>query len=382
MHVREIERIFRDQLAMLPDPARRQFLRMYSAYVNGDTGKLAWSDIRSLIPETVINFSDILDEDVVAGVSMMSQVAFLKLNGGLGTSMGCEGPKSLVPLYGELTFMDLICQQVLSMRERWTCDIPFVLMNSFYTDLETREYLADRIDFLSFQQHQFPRILTETKGPFLPQDRRLAWNPPGHGDVYWSLWTSGILETLLSRGIQYAFISNSDNLGPGLEPGILGYMHRYGLDFLMEMTPKTEMDVKGGTVVRYRDRLALMERSQVEDAHKSDFEDVNQFPYFNTNNIWVNLVSVKKALLSGTFDLPLIVNPKVVEGQSVVQLESAMGAAIGVFEKSGVMVVSRDRFLPVKHMRDLHVIQSDLVVRNADGFLAFAEGKEKKYPVV
>lgn len=155
MHVRDIERVFRDPLAMLPDPAKRQFLRMYMAYLNGDTGKLYWPDISPLPPENVKDLSLVTADDESVGAAMMPHVAFLKLNGGLGTSMGCTGPKSLVPLFGETTFMDLICQQMLAMRARWKTQIPFVLMNSFHTDLETREYLSDRIDFLSFSNTNF-----------------------------------------------------------------------------------------------------------------------------------------------------------------------------------------------------------------------------------
>ncbi|MSR89225.1 MAG: UTP--glucose-1-phosphate uridylyltransferase [Candidatus Margulisbacteria bacterium] len=376
-------KLFHEQIDGLPDEAKRQFCRMYAAFLEGDTGKFFWDDIDPLSAHEVVERASLSSDDIELGESLMGQVAFLKLNGGLGMSMGCEGPKSLVPLSEKTTFLSLICDQIRYLRKRWQKSIPFVLMNSFSTDRKTREFLSDSIDFLAFQQHQFPRILAATKGPFLPQDSQQAWNPPGHGDVYWSLLTSGVLDTLLSRGITYVFISNSDNLGPDLDPGILGYMHRHELDFLMEMTPKTQMDIKGGTVVRYRNRLALLERSQLEEAHLKDFEDVSQFPYFNTNNIWVRLDSLKKLLLSGDLQLPLILNSKMCEGEAIIQLESAMGAAIGCFEKSAVMVVPRDRFLPVKHTSDLLVVQSDLIMRHENGFLSFAEDSvEKAYPLV
>ncbi len=383
MELLKFNKLFHEQMGDLPDEAKRQFGRMYAAFLEGDTGKFSWDDIAPLSSDEVVERASLSPDDINLGESLMGQVAVLKLNGGLGTSMGCEGPKSLVPLSEKTTFLSLICDQIRYLRKRWQKPIPFVLMNSFNTDRETRDFLSDSIEFLAFQQHQFPRILAVTKGPFLPKDSKHAWNPPGHGDVYWSLLTSGVLDTLLSRGIKYVFISNSDNLGPDLDPGILGYMYRHELDFLMEMTPKTQMDIKGGTVVRYRDRLALLERSQLEEAHLKDFEDVAQFPYFNTNNIWVRLDSLKKLLLSGDLQLPLILNPKMIEGQAIIQLESAMGAAIGCFEKSAVMVVPRDRFLPVKHTSDLLVVQSDLITRHENGFLSFAdEAEDKAYPLV
>ena len=37
----------------------------------------------------------------------LSKLAVLKLNGGLGTSMGCVGPKSVISVRNDLTFLDL-----------------------------------------------------------------------------------------------------------------------------------------------------------------------------------------------------------------------------------------------------------------------------------
>ena len=211
MELLKFNKLFHAQIGDLPDEAKRQFGRMYAAFLEGDTGKFSWDDIAPLSSNEVVERASLSSDDITLGESLMGQVAFLKLNGGLGTSMGCEGPKSLVPLSEKTTFLSLICDQVRYLRERWQNSIPFVLMNSFNTDRETRDFLSDSIEFLAFQQHQFPRILVETKGPFLPKDSKHAWNPPGHGDVYWSLMTSGVLDTLLSRGIKYVFISNSDN---------------------------------------------------------------------------------------------------------------------------------------------------------------------------
>ena len=44
--------------------------------------------------------------------SRLEKLVVLKLNGGLGTSMGCKGPKSLIAVRGEHTFLDLTVQQI------------------------------------------------------------------------------------------------------------------------------------------------------------------------------------------------------------------------------------------------------------------------------
>ena len=64
-------------------------------------------------------------------------------------------------------------------------------------------------------------------------------------------------------------------------------------------------------------------------------------------------------------DLPLIRNEKTVDpsdrtSTKVVQIESAMGAAIEVFDGAAVLEVDRSRFLPVKTTNDLLVLRSDV----------------------
>lgn len=43
---------------------------------------------------------------------MLDKLVVVKLNGGLGTSMGCKGPKSVIQVRNELTFLDLTVQQI------------------------------------------------------------------------------------------------------------------------------------------------------------------------------------------------------------------------------------------------------------------------------
>lgn len=42
----------------------------------------------------------------------LNKLVVIKLNGGLGTSMGCHGPKSVIPVRSDLTFLDLTVQQI------------------------------------------------------------------------------------------------------------------------------------------------------------------------------------------------------------------------------------------------------------------------------
>ena len=287
--------------------------------------------------------------------------------------MGCTGPKSGIRIFNKYTFLDIIAKQVNYFRQSTNIEIPLLFMNSFNTTQETRSILKDKINYNEFLQHQFPKLTPDYDAFEYSQSPNQEWNPPGHGDIYLSLYSSGQLESLLERGIEYAFISNSDNLGASLDPSILGYMVESKKQFLMETTAKTLSDIKGGTLVRYDGKLMLLERAQVPEENIPEFEDIKKFTVFNTNNIWVNLKVLKEKLEKNNLQLPVIINKKSVAGNPVTQLETAMGAAIGQFENSGSIIVPRNRFLPVKKTSDLLILQSDLVDKSNINELKYHE---------
>ena len=307
--------------------------------------------------------------------SALERAVVLKLNGGLGTSMGMTKAKSLLEVKDGHSFLDVIARQVLDLRERHRAQIPLLVMNSFATRDDTLAALEKYPELeieglpLDFVQGKVPKLLADSFEPVSwPDDPALEWAPPGHGDVFTSLATSGMLGTLLERDYQYVFMSNSDNLGAVLEPRILGWFAREQLPFLSEVVDRTEGDRKGGHLARRRDPggLVLRETAQVPDEDTEAFEDVDRHRYFNCNNIWVNLRALQRTLeeRGGVLGLPMIVNRKTVDpndasSPEVVQLETAMGAAIGVFEGAAALHVPRARFAPVKTTSNLLVVRSD-----------------------
>lgn len=338
------------------------FIYHYLRYLSGDTGKLKWDELQMLTPDDLA-YRDRLDSTHQAlGVASASSVGILKLNGGLGTTMGCTGAKSGIQIFLDKTFLDIIADQVLRLREQFSAPFPLILMNSFNTAVETKAILSPRIEYIELIQHEFPRINDETKLPFQhSSDPIQNWAPPGHGDVILSLITSGVAETLVRAGTHYLMLSNADNLGPTFDPSILGYMISQNLDFLIEATPKTAMDTKGGTLVKSEGKFCLLERNQIDEEHIPFFEDPKLCSIFNTNTLWIYLPALLSAYKQAPFHLPLIINEKTIENTKIVQLETAVGSAISHFDRSGVMVVDRNRFLPVKRTSDLLVILSDLV---------------------
>jgi UTP--glucose-1-phosphate uridylyltransferase len=178
-----------------------------------------------------------------------------------------------------------------------------------------------------------------------------------------------VLNTLLKNGIEYAFISNSDNLGATMDESLLGYFSENRLPFMMEVVPRTPSDVKGGHIARHiNGRLVLRESAQCPKDEMDAFKDIQRYKFFNTNNIWINLRSLKTLIKKHhTVNLPIIKNQKTLDPRNenspkVFQIETAMGAAISLFEGAAVIRVPACRFFPVKKCNDLLAIRSDRFV--------------------
>ncbi len=320
--------------------------------------------------EQVVDYSSLANSE---SVEYLNKLAVLKLNGGLGTSMGCVGPKSVIEVRDGMSFLDLSVRQIEYLNRTYNVNVPFVLMNSFNTDSDTqniiKKYEGHNIDILTFNQSRYPRIL---KDSMLPVPKNIDspitdWYPPGHGDVFESLYNSGILEKLIERGIEILFLSNVDNLGAVVDLRILQHMVERKSEYIMELTDKTKADVKGGTIINYDEEVRLLEIASCPPEHVQEFKSIKKFKYFNTNNIWLNLKAIKRVVENHELELEIIPNNKSIPADkkgesdiSIVQLETAVGAAIRHFADAHGVNVPRRRFLPVKTCSDLMLVKSDL----------------------
>ncbi len=331
------------------------------------------SDVPALEELAPANAGDVLDRFVA-----------IKLNGGLATTMGLEQPKSLVQARDGRSFLEIIIGQTLALRKAHDVRLPLILMNSEATQDATAKALADHPELevdglgLHFVQSMIPKLDSESLAPASwAANPALEWCPPGHGDVYGALRRSGMLEQLLERGFRYAMISNSDNLGAALDPRIAALLVEEQVPFMMEVVIGTEAERKGGHLAR-RERdgqLVLREIAQTPDEDQDSFRDFRRWRYYNTNSVWLDLhVLAQKLEDSGGFlELPLIINRKTVDPRDststpVIQLESAMGAAIGSFDGARLLQVPRNRFVPVKTTDDLLLMRSD-AYRMSDGMV-------------
>ena len=356
------------------------------------------------IPESHISPSgDVLDYDSLSqkeefDSELVAQTVIVKLNGGLGTSMGLEKVKSLLEVRPGVNFLDLMARQVLSLRAETGSGVKFLLMNSQASSGDAQSHLRSAAPELGdpaeleLMQSWAPKLNRDDFSPANhPENPELEWCPPGHADVYPSLVASGWLDRLLESGVKYAFLSNSDNLGAVLDPTLLSYFAESGASFMMEVTRRTEADRKGGHLaLRNADgRLILREVAQCSEDDLDDFQDISKHQFFNTNNVWLNLESLREVLAEngGVLPLPVIQNLKTVDPRDpqsapVIQLECAMGSAVECFEGSLAVNVPRSRFAPVKSTGDLLALRSDAYEIQDDGRITLAPSRKGVPPAV
>jgi len=339
------------------------FSHYYRQLASGETGLLPESDIQPVSAEDISDAAD-LQAYSDAGQAAMKKTVAIILNGGLGTSMGLSGAKSLITVKNGQSFLELKLKQA----ER--CGAQLAFMNSYNTHQDTMaavSALSSPVEPLYFIQNKFPKVLASNLQPVhWPDNPELEWNPPGHGDIYVALYSSGLLKTLLDSGIEYGFIANSDNLGATLDDALLGYFASRGCSFMMEVAKRTPADIKGGHLARHKKgMLTLREIAQCPKNEVAAFQDIERYRYFNTNNLWINLKYLKTLFdTHKPLYLPMIINPKTVDpvladSPQVYQIETAMGSAISLFQGSTAVSVSENRFLPVKKCQDLLAIRSD-----------------------
>ncbi|KAI8971393.1 UTP--glucose-1-phosphate uridylyltransferase family [Pilobolus umbonatus] len=342
------------------------FYMLFTRYLNEKAkgNQLDWDKIQTPSEEQIIPYASLA---TCTSKDDLKKLAVLKLNGGLGTTMGCVGPKSAIEVRDGMTFLDLSVRQIEYLNKKNEVNVPFILMDSFNTDEDTKrivqKYATHNVDIITFNQSRHPRIKNESLLPVprSPTSPIEQWYPPGHGDLYESIYNSGLLDQLLAQGKEYLFVSNVDNLGATVDLNILHHMVETDSEFIMEVTDKTKADIKGGTLVDDNGHIRLLEIAQVPDEHVEDFKSVKKFKIFNTNNLWVNLKAIKRVMDEEAMDLEIIVNNKTTPaGEKVIQLETAVGAAIKHFHKAHGVNVPRTRFLPVKSTSDLFLVTSNL----------------------
>ncbi|XP_007890531.1 UDP-glucose pyrophosphorylase 2b isoform X2 [Callorhinchus milii] len=374
-----------------------RFQQLFHRFLEKKGPSVEWEKIQKAPEDSILSYDKMKARQLPENVaSLLKKLVVVKLNGGLGTSMGCKGPKSLIGVRNENTFLDLTVLQIEHLNKTYDTDVPLVLMNSFNTAEDTKKILQKysncRVKIHIFNQSRYPRINKESLLPVATNasgtgENAEAWYPPGHGDVYASFHHSGLLDKFLNETKEYIFVSNIDNLGATVDLHILHHLldppNGKPCEFVMEVTDKTRADVKGGTLTQYDGKLRLLEIAQVPKAHVDEFKSVSKFKIFNTNNLWISLAAIKRLQEHNEIDMEIIVNPKTLDdGLNVIQLETAVGAAIKAFDNALGVNVPRSRFLPVKTTSDLLLVMSNLYSLDAGSLMMSKKREFRTVPLV
>ena len=370
------------EAAGVSGPAIEVFTSFYQQLESGATGVIREDSITPLLDPPMLADVEITDDEAKAA---FDKLVVIKLNGGLGTSMGLERAKTLLEVRDGLNFLDLIAKQVLSAREEYDVRLPLLFMTSFNTDEDTNEFLKKYEDLavdglpLTFLQNQEPKLRADDLTPVeWPANPDLEWCPPGHGDLYPALEGSGVLDQLIEAGFKYACVSNGDNLGAAPDARLAGWFAKSGAPYAAEVCRRTINDKKGGhlAIRKDDDQLILRDTAQTAPEEMEFFTDEHRHPFFHTNNLWFDLEKLRDTLRerNSVLGLPLIRNEKTVDPKDssstpVIQIESAMGAAIEVFEGATAICVGRDRFQPVKTTNELLLLRSDVYDLTDSGHL-------------
>lgn len=345
-----------------------------AAFLPGASEKIEidWAKVHPLTDEEMFPYDKLPEPANPA--ELLNQVIYVKLNGGLGTTMGCTCPKSLVVCHKGATFFDIVCDQLKDFNKRYNVNIPLVLMHSFYTDDLMKPVLAklDGLEVHTFLQNRFPRIYEDNWEPVpnSPDCPNSMWNPPGHADVYHCLRDSGLLDKFIAQGKKYMMVSNIDNLGSRLDLKVLNKLITDDIPYACETVDKTPEEWKGGMPINYEGHKKLLETAQVPKDHMDDYIKIH---YFHANNLWINLRQLKEALDKNTLVTDVMKNYKVFEGKKVIQLESASGSAVQSFPRAIALKVPRRRFLPVKACNELLLMRADLYIRHENSELLVNE---------
>ncbi|EEC70359.1 hypothetical protein OsI_01283 [Oryza sativa Indica Group] len=331
-----------EKLRAAVDEDKDSFMHLVSRYlIREEKEMIDWNKVERPTPEMVVPYDSLVQapRDIPEIRNLLNKLAVLKLNGGLGTTMECVAPKCTIEVRSGLTFLDLAIMQTEFLNKKYGCSVPILLMNSFNTSLVNK--IVEKytnIEIHTFNQNKYPRIITEK---FLPLSSEGStgshcWYPPGHGDVFFSLCKSGILDTMLSQGKEYVFIASSENLGATV-------------DIEIESLTSTEI---------------LNHLIHNKNEYCMELLEIFQVPYENVAFGYrrVNLKAIKRLVKAEALKMEIIPNLKEVDGVKVLQLEKEAGSAIQCFEKAIGVTVPRSRFLAVKNTSDLFLILSDLYI--------------------
>lgn len=186
------------------------------------------------------------------------KVGAILVAGGQGTRLGFDHPKGMFPIgpvSGKPLFQ-LLCEQLVARGRQAGASIPYYIMTSSATHVETRAFFQehhyfglDPDDVSFFQQASLPMV--DDDGRILMDEKhRLTAGPDGHGGVLHALKRSGLLGVMADRGLEYLYYHQVDNPAATIcDPAFLGLHVLRDSEMSTKVVAKTSAVERMGVVV-------------------------------------------------------------------------------------------------------------------------------------
>ncbi|MHC4941820.1 MAG: UTP--glucose-1-phosphate uridylyltransferase [Planctomycetota bacterium] len=231
-----------------------------------------------------------------------------------------KGKHPITPVTGKSLFQ-LHTEKVLALRKRYKVNIPFFVMTSPDNHEETQAYFEANNyfglsgeDIFFFMQGMLPAV--DLSGKLIMLNRGRLWmGPDGHGGSIRSLYTSGALEEMERRGIQYIFYFQVDNpLTVVLDPMFLGFHHMADASISSKVVRKRGPEERVGVLGSVNGSPGVVEYTDLskEEKYAKDEEGHLKFYAGNTAMHILNVDFVRK-LSTGSFKLDFHTSPKAID---------------------------------------------------------------------
>ncbi|MDA3961312.1 MAG: UTP--glucose-1-phosphate uridylyltransferase, partial [Planctomycetota bacterium] len=233
--------------------------------------------IQDVGPSRVVTLAERAErraEFVAAGDKAYQEgaVALLMVAGGQGTRLGFNGPKGCYEIgaHSGKSIYQVQAEKVLALCKRVGREVPFLVMTSPATDVETRAFFAahDRFGLSEsqlrfFSQGTVPSIAMDGRA-LMAGPGKLLENPDGHGGCFQALLSSGELRRLRDEGVrQIVYIQVDNILAPFDDAELVGLAEIENSDVITKVLEKAHPDEKVGHLVRMDDHDVIIEYTEV-----------------------------------------------------------------------------------------------------------------------
>jgi UTP--glucose-1-phosphate uridylyltransferase len=298
------------------------------------------------LPESELTQLDRTHEAAGRAAIDRDEVAAAVLNGGMATRFGGV-VKGIVEAVEGRSFLEW------KLLDAERAGVPMVVMNSFATDEETREFVSGlEVPPPLFFSQSVSLRLNRDGSLFADDDGNAVPYAPGHGDFVHSLRREGVLAELRARGVRFLLLSNVDNLAARVDPAVVGAHLAGGRPVTLEVTEKVPGDTGGAPALVDRRPMA------VEGFRFPPDFDQSRIPIFATNCFVFDLDALDR-----NYDLTWLYVEKEVDGCPAIQLEQLVND-VTRFQATTFLQVPRSgpqgRFFPVKTPEDLEAAREPL----------------------